>query len=49
MVVGILPIFFGLALLLIYFVSRREGVEEGVEEGEDGPISSHKLVDSDER
>jgi hypothetical protein len=45
MVVGILPIFFGLALLLIYFVNRREGVEEG----DDGPIPSHKLVDSDER
>jgi hypothetical protein len=45
MVVGVLPIFFGLALLLIYFVNRREGVEEG----DDGPIPSHKLVDSDER
>jgi len=45
MVVGILPIFFGLALLLIYFVNRREGVEEG----DDGPIPTHKPVDSDER
>jgi hypothetical protein len=45
MVVGLLPIFFGLALLLIYFINRREGVEEG----DYGPGPSQKSVDSDER
>jgi hypothetical protein len=44
MALGILPFFFGLALILIYFVNKREGVEEG----DNGAIPAHKQVDSGE-
>lgn len=44
MALGILPFFFGLALILIYWVNKREGIEEG----DNGPIPAHKRVDIDE-
>jgi hypothetical protein len=41
MVLGALPFFFGLALVIIYWVNKREGAEAG----NDGPIPVHKQVD----
>jgi hypothetical protein len=44
MVLGALPFFFGLALVIIYWVNKREGAETG----NDAPIPVHKRVDLDE-
>lgn len=44
MVLGILPFFFGLALVIIHWLNKREGSEEG----NDAPIPAHKQIDLDE-
>jgi hypothetical protein len=44
MVLGALPFFFGLALVVIHWLNKREGSEEG----NDAPIPAHKQVDLDE-
>lgn len=41
MLVGILPIFFGLALIILHFVNQHLA---GEEEAEDEPIPPHKQV-----
>ena len=44
LVLGILPLFFGLALIIIHWVNKREEVEEG----DDEAIPLHKRVELDD-
>jgi hypothetical protein len=44
MVLGVLPFFFGLALVVIYWLNKREGGEEA----NGTAIPAHKQVDLDE-